>query len=202
MSLGAFHHSLVVARWARGFFDGNDDAVRRCIIHPELEGIDTSCGQTRFYRELSGSSLLTLTKCDEAVWREYDKRIVTYWQEITQKRNQKDNAELNLKYFQYLSLLVTEVYLDWYFNRREKLLKELNEEVTQYNEKQKKQERLSPIEADGLNKIAFWMATGSGKTLLMQINIKQFRYYAKKAGKMPARSRSLIGTGFICGFLK
>jgi len=34
--------------------------------------------------------------------------------------------------------------------------------------------------ADGLNKLAFWNATGSGKTLLMHANIKQYLYYAQK----------------------
>ena len=34
-----------------------------------------------------------------------------------------------MKYFQYLSLLLTELYLDWYFNRRQDLLDGLNEEM-------------------------------------------------------------------------
>ena len=34
-------------------------------------------------------------------------------------------------------------------------------------------------EAD-LNKVAFWSATGSGKTLLMHVNVLQYRHYAGK----------------------
>lgn len=33
---------------------------------------------------------------------------------------------------------------------------------------------------DDLNKLAFWCATGSGKTLMLHINIKQYLYYAEK----------------------
>ena len=37
---------------------------------------------------------------------------------------------------------------------------------------------------DDLNKLAFWCATGAGKTLMMQVHIKQYLYYAQKAGKL------------------
>lgn len=33
------------------------------------------------------------------------------------------------------------------------------------------------FEADELNKIAFWNATGSGKTLLLHVNIHQYLHY-------------------------
>lgn len=33
---------------------------------------------------------------------------------------------------------------------------------------------------DDLNKLAFWCATGSGKTLVMHVNIKQYLHYAEK----------------------
>src|SRR5690606_1876722 len=35
-----------------------------------------------------------------------------------------------------------------------------------------------PFTLENLNKLAFWNATGSGKTLLMHINIKQYLHYA------------------------
>src|SRR3970282_2228512 len=37
--------------------------------------------------------------------------------------------------------------------------------------------RIEPYTKQDLNKVAFWMATGSGKTLLMPINILQYRHY-------------------------
>src|SRR3546814_17735023 len=42
------------------------------------------------------------------------------------------------------------------------------------------------FEADDLNKIAFWNATGSGKTLLLHVNIRQYLHYfqAGSSGQM------------------
>ena len=40
---------------------------------------------------------------------------------------------ITLRYFQYLAALYTEIYLDWYCNRSEKLLGSLNEFVSQHN---------------------------------------------------------------------
>src|SRR5690606_24817969 len=94
------------------------------------------------------------------------------------------------KYFQYLSLLFTEVYLDKYFQNKVKLLADLNEYVKEFNQKQyelvanrgKKKAKdvfiARPFELKDLNKLAFWNATGSGKTLIMHVNIKQYLHYA------------------------
>jgi hypothetical protein len=48
--------------------------------------------------------------------------VVAHWQAITAQRNKLEGHELQMKYFQYLSLLFTELYLDWYFNNRQALL--------------------------------------------------------------------------------
>src|SRR5690606_38234606 len=84
--------------------------------------------------------------------------------------------ELQMKYFQYLSLLFTELYLDWYFNRRQVLLNGLNEAIAVYRQEDGA-EPFRDFEADDLNKIAFWNATGSGKTLLLHVNIRQYLHY-------------------------
>ena len=90
---------------------------------------------------------------------------------------------LNLKYFQYLSLLFTEIYLDWYFNRRQQLLDGLIEEMLAYNGEQVNGDRFRPFAADELNKLAFWNATGSGKTLLLHVNIIQYLHYFQNGRK-------------------
>jgi len=101
--------------------------------------------------------------------RQYDNNIKEYMQKINKKRT----TPITLKYFQYLALLFTEIYLDQYFQGPIKLLNELNgfyeKEIDQYkiyNEK-------------NLNKLAYWMATGSGKTFIAHINIWQFHKYNK-----------------------
>ena len=54
---------------------------------------------------------------------------------------------------------------------------ELNTFLAEFNSTRKAAERFQPFQIDDLNKIAFWNATGSGKTLLLHINILQFREY-------------------------
>ena len=67
---------------------------------------------------------------------------------------------ITLRYFQYLTALYTEIYLDWYFNRSEKLLGSLNEFVAQHNGHCLPDSRHAPFAQTDLSKLAFWMATG------------------------------------------
>ena len=87
---------------------------------------------------------------------------------------------ITLRYFQYLAALYTEIYLDWYCNRPRDLLRSLNEFVVQHNANcplDRKYERFAQTD---LSKLAFWMATGSGKTLLLHLNYRQFNHYNHK----------------------
>ena len=91
-----------------------------------------------------------------------------------------------MKYFQYLSLLVTELYLDWYFNRKAELVKEISGRISAYN-LEHQDAAISPLEESDLNKVAFWEATGAGKTLLMHVNILQYLEYSAKSSDAPDR---------------
>ena len=93
------------------------------------------------------------------------------------KINERRDEPLSLKYFQYLSLLFVEYYLDNYFNNRQGLLDGLNELVADFNE-QYPNDAVELYEESDLNKIAIWNATGSGKTLIMHINYHQYRHYS------------------------
>ena len=84
---------------------------------------------------------------------------------------------ITLRYFQYLAALYTEIYLDCYFNRYAGLLRSLNEFVNQRNSNRRSSEQSRPFTAADLSKLAFWMATGSGKTLLLHLNYRQFLHY-------------------------
>lgn len=77
---------------------------------------------------------------------------------------------IHLRYFQYLAALYTELFLHWYFDQRGKLLNSLNAFSAQRNRGEKFGE-------SDLKKLAFWMATGSGKTLIMHLNYRQFLHY-------------------------
>lgn len=172
-----FHAMLVLWQWARSFFQGERFSVlQQKLNHTYLEGIDPETGHTRFFMALTGD-LFNFNRTDPATFAQYDTNIVGYWREITAKRNEASGTVLNLKYFQYLSLLMTELYLDWYFNHRDELLKELNGRIEAYNAEHPKT-KLTPVLEEDLNKVSFWEATGAGKTLLLHVNIKQYLHYA------------------------
>ena len=174
----SFHKDLVLNRWVMRFFKGNELAALKLHLGDnQHEGIDDD-GQTLFFHELT-RNLFEVDWISEADLRRYDLNIVQYWQEITEQRNKLEGHVLNMKYFQYLSLLFTEIYLDWYFNKPQAFLDGLNQELQRYSEEQGS-ETFQPYIADDLNKIAFWNATGSGKTLLLHVNIKQYLHYFQK----------------------
>lgn len=172
----SFHRDLVLNRWMLGFFHGGTlEALKTRIADDRFEGLDDD-GQTKFFHELV-RGLFDPNRIPEDDLRRYDLSIVGHWQAITTAgRNQRERHELQLKYFQYLSLLFTEIYLDWYFNHRQELLDGLNAEMQRYRE-EPGAEPFCDYTADDLNKIAFWNATGSGKTLLMHVNIRQYLHY-------------------------
>ena len=106
----------------------------------------------------------------------YDNHIRTHLAEINTGRSEP----ITLRYFQYLAALYTEIYLDYYFNRHAVLLRSLNEFVNQRNSNRRSSEQSRPFTAADLSKLAFWMATGSGKTLLLHLNYRQFLYYHRE----------------------
>ncbi len=102
---------------------------------------------------------------------EYDSNIKSYVNHISAKRE----TPIRLKYFQYLSVLFTEIFLDRYFGDRVALENDMNKSVETLMKQSN--DYISPFSDDDLRKLAFWMATGSGKTLLLHINYRQFMRY-------------------------
>lgn len=95
----------------------------------------------------------------------------------TDALNQHRAKPITLKYFQILAALMTEYYLDQAGRNQDTFLKALNSFVIEQNQKRGGRIDLPTfVEAD-LNKLAYWMATGSGKTLLMHINYYQYLEY-------------------------
>lgn len=171
----SFHQELVLNRWMLTFFNADKLAGLKLRLGDDRhEGIDDD-GQSKFFHELM-HGLFNPNLVAETDLRRYDLNIVRCWQDITAERNKLEGHELQMKYFQYLSLLFAEIYLDWYFNKRQALLDGLNGEIALYRQ-EKGAEPFRDFVADDLNKVAFWNATGSGKTLLLHVNIKQYLYY-------------------------
>ncbi|EKN4699247.1 DEAD/DEAH box helicase family protein [Yersinia ruckeri] len=177
----SFHKQLVLSRFMFRFFkDGTLHGLKIRLGEDRFEGIHED-GQSLFFHELS-NYLFEVDLIDLDELRRYDLNIVKHWQQITEHRNRKEDTVLNMKYFQYLSLLFTEIYLDWYFNRKQGLLDGLNSELNIYNAENNEtaKDRVNQFKSyilDDLNKLAYWNATGSGKTLLLHVNILQYLHY-------------------------
>ncbi|MCL7944025.1 DEAD/DEAH box helicase family protein [Marinobacter sp. ATCH36] len=185
----SFHQELVLNRWMLTFFNTEKLAGLKLRLGEGWhEGIDDD-GQSKFFQELM-RGLFNPNLIAEADLRRYDLNIVGYWQAITAGRNKLEGHELQMKYFQYLSLLFSEIYLDWYFNKRQALLDGVNEQLARYRE-EKGSEPFRDFTADDLNKVAFWNATGSGKTLLLHVNIKQYLNYFQ-AGHVDSHPDKII----------
>ena len=108
----------------------------------------------------------------------YDANIKRHLVAINNRRTQP----IILRYFQYLALLYTEVFLDWKFNRPGEFMHQLNIFVQRRNDARAPGDVPdSRFEAQDLEKLAFWMATGAGKTLIMHINYHQYLHYSKES---------------------
>ena len=108
----------------------------------------------------------------------YDANIKRHLAAINKKRAR----QIVLRYFQYLALLYAEIFLDWKFNRPGEFLHQLNVFIQRRNDaKAPGDVPDARFEAEDLEKLAFWMATGAGKTLIMHINYHQYLYYCKEA---------------------
>ncbi len=113
-------------------------------------------------------------KITAGVLARYDENIRAHLTAINRNRIEP----ITLRYFQHLAALYTEIFLDCFFNARQQLLADLNAFVQTRNETKLPGEPLDePFTANDLTKLAYWMATGSGKTLILHLNYHQFRHY-------------------------
>lgn len=110
-------------------------------------------------------------KISEDTLLRYDENIQSYIRKINWRRK-----SVSLKYFQYLAVLFTEIVLDNLKNRKKEFLSKLNTFLKDYKEKHDIN-FISDFTENDLTKLAFWMATGSGKTLVSHINYHQFFNY-------------------------
>lgn len=166
---------LVLNQYMLSLFEvDNFETLTQDMKDPLIEELDVN-NVSRFYKHIT-TRLIDRKHLSSEVLRQYDENIVRFTMEISEKRDER----IKWKYFQYLSLLFTEIYLDRYFHQREMLLSELNIIVNKTNDDLSEKDQLTLYGEDDLKKLAFWNATGSGKTLLMHINIKQYLHYFNK----------------------
>ena len=193
-----FSHKLVLNQWLLSLFNVKRfQELAEPLRNEGLEGLDEN-NVHRFHHALT-AQLFNLTQLPTELLLEYDQNIVKHTQRLNERRITRGEEPIVWKYFQYLALLFTEIYLDRYFRDPKALLSALNEQVSAYNEGKLEADQLPPLDAAAeawpqLNKLAYWMATGSGKTLVMHANILQFQHYLEKHGRRRELNRIILLT--------
>ncbi len=162
---------LVLNKYLCSFFGFKEMEDFRKQLKNVAEGVNQN---KKFYFT---EALQTLNISEEFRQKlnQYDENI----QEYLTKINQKRDPPIVLKYFQYVAILFTEIYLDKYFNEFDSFYADLTKFVLDLNTKEKKTGIYTYPYPNKtmMRKLAFWSATGSGKTLIMHINFLQFLKY-------------------------
>jgi hypothetical protein len=208
----AFRNKLLLNQWLISLFgidpfiehkvDGKTvrpfHQLAESIRDPRLEGLDKD-NLHYFYHHLTDSPLFRDAneaatcpglRISRDLLLSYEQNIVHHTQAINEKRP----LPVVWKYYQWLALLFVEIYLDRFFSNREGLLKDLNAFVERFNDHWNGYADVPHYNDDDLNKLCMQSATGSGKTLLMHINLLQYRHYVTKHGKEKELSRVILLT--------
>ncbi len=200
-----FHDKLLLNQWLLSLFGicpftthklANQEVrpfrLLADLLHDQkLEGLDHD-NLHYFYRELVSSNLFASIGCqfNKSQMLCYEENIGCHTRQINQKRSQP----VTWKYYQWLTLMFAEIYLDRYFEDKESLLNQLNGFVELFNSHWKDFHPVPPYNGEDLNKLCLQNATGSGKTLIMHVNLLQFRHYAVKHRKDKELSRVVLLT--------
>ena len=161
---------LILLAWLNNQFGYKNNQELLQDIRESDEGFDAE-GRTHVYRRLMSRGGRVHIPPDDL--ERYDDNLRVHLRAISAHR-----PAFKLKYFQYLAALYTEVFLDGYFNDRANTLQSLNDFLVRYNAGGGVLSEEKFVETD-LKKLAYWMATGSGKTLIMHLNYHQFLHYNK-----------------------
>ena len=184
-----FDQRLALNQWILGLFEADSFIPLTDGLHDTaLEGVDEN-NVSRFHHVIA-ARLFPRQQLNKDLLLAYDQNIVRHTQTISARRGEP----LRWKYFQYLGLLFTEIYLDRYFRDAEQLMDDLNDHIAKFNLDKADRDQIKPFVADDLRKLAFWSATGSGKTLLMHVNICQYRHYLKLHGREREVNRTILLT--------
>ena len=193
-----FAYKLVLNQWLLSLFSVQRfEELAEHLRNEALEGLDEN-NIHHFHHALT-AQLFNLTQLSTELLLEYDQNIVKHTQRLNERRITFGEEPIVWKYFQYLALLFSEVYLDRYFRDPKALLLELNGAVAAYNAEKPEADQIPVFDEASeawpqLNKLAFWMATGSGKTLVMHANILQYQHALIQHGRERELNRILLLT--------
>lgn len=193
-----FAYKLVLSQWLLSLFNVKRfEDLAEHLSNEALEGLDEN--NIHHFHHAITAHLFNLSQLPAELLLEYDQNIVKHTQRLNERRITHGEEPIVWKYFQYLTLLFTEIYLDRYFRDPLALLKGLNTQVALYNADKQEPDQVTPFDETAeawpqINKLAYWMATGSGKTLLMHANILQYQHALEKHGRRRELNRTLLLT--------
>lgn len=193
-----FAYKLVLNQWLLSLFGvAHFDDLAEHLRNEKLEGLDEN--NVHHFHQALTAQLFNLTYLPTELLLEYDQNIVKHTQRLNDRRITLGESPIVWKYFQYLTLLFTEIYLDRYFSDAPALLKTLNTQLSITNADRPEAEQITAFDEQSeawpqLNKLAYWSATGSGKTLLMHANILQYQFYLEKHGRRRELNRIILLT--------
>ena len=195
-----FARKLVLHQWLLSLFGVERfDQLAEHLRDEALEGFDEN-NIHRFHHALClHLPADTRPELPDELLLEFDQAIVRVTQRLNERRITRGEPAIAWKYFQYLALLFTEIYLDRYFRDPDALRAALNGHIAAFNEPLEEADCIAPLETGGdarsqLNKLAFWMATGSGKTLLMHAHVLQYRRFLETHGRARELNRVILLT--------
>lgn len=210
-----FTQSLVLNQWLFGLFglDSTDGyysidgrtlplleafKLRFQLNEHSEEGLDEN-NVHRFHHALINQITGELPGISKDELLAFDQNIVRHTLALNEQRERQRERPIVWKYYQYLALLFVEIYLDRYFRDPQTLAQAINSHIVRYNDGKDEAEQLPLLDdgrdaALGLNKLAMWCATGSGKTLLMHMNLRQYQHHLAKAGRAGQLNRILLLT--------
>ena len=160
---------LILNRFMYSQFGCSKFEQARELLKRQSEGYSED-GHSNFYHAIKGLSGMQVPEDQLA---QYDVHIREY---LTRLQLLRDPG-LSLKHYQYLAILFSEHYLHCLFEEPDGLLAALNCLVAEENAKTDPDAWFQPFDSPDLTKLAFWMATGSGKTLVMHMNYWQYLRY-------------------------
>lgn len=214
-ALPEFSQSLVLNQWLFGLFglestDGFYPIKSKPVALLEAfkerfhinetteEGLDEN-NVHRFHHAIVNQITGPLPGLTEADLLGFDQNIVHHTLALNAERVRRRERPIVWKYYQYLALLFVEIYLERFFRDASALAMAINAHIKRFNHGKDAAAQLPLLDEGanaslGLNKLALWCATGSGKTLLMHVNLRQYQHYLDKAGRAGELNRVILLT--------
>jgi hypothetical protein len=195
---------LVLAAWAAHKLGYSSNQAMLHSLREVEEGYDSN-GRSYLVQAIVARG----SKCfvREQDLELYDANILAHLSYFNRYRKER----LVLRYFQHLCLLISELFLNYRFNHESELRRELKLFVQDRNRSHGPLGAKDPEFTDvDLRKLAFLMATGSGKTILMHFHYRQFLQYCKEPldnillvtpdeGLSQQHIQAMDGAGIPCG---